>query len=111
MAARKNKIHHSAETRERIRASIQCQKIVQKLEACILEDRELTNQQVRAAATLLSKVLPDLSSTDIVAKQADIRPEDLINRLRELGLDASALGKLSSEYVPDTNAPHTDTIQ
>ena len=97
MAARKN-VHHNPETIQRIRESIQAQKIVQKLEQCILDDRELTNQQVRAAATLLGKVLPDLSAADIVHRKEQTSPQELLAKLRELGLDQSALGKLEAEY-------------
>jgi len=57
MAARKVKLFHDEEARARIKVGM----IITKLEKCILEDKELTAQQVSSAKTLLAKVLPDLS--------------------------------------------------
>ena len=60
MAARIHKIHHQLEVREKIRAS----QLVNYLQKHALENQGADNAttRVRAASTLLNKVLSDLST-------------------------------------------------
>lgn len=60
MPARINKIRHDDESR----AKIQVAQIINRLQACIAGEVELSAQQVSAAKILLSKRLPDLQSID-----------------------------------------------
>lgn len=61
MAARKNKIRHDEDTR----AKIQAAQIINRLHGCVMGTVELSAQQVSAAKTLLAKVLPDLTATEL----------------------------------------------
>jgi len=111
MAARK-KVHHNPETIERIRQAIKTQRIVESLESCALGEKELTNPQIRAGLGLLAKVMPDLTSAEIIHRKEQQSPEEMIALLEQaLGKDSEAVKGLKAQYLPDTNAPHTDTIQ
>ena len=61
MPARVKKIRHDDETR----AKIQAAQIINRLHLCIMGKVELTSAQVSAAKTLLGKVLPDLTATEL----------------------------------------------
>lgn len=60
MAARKNRIRHDDETRNKIRAS----QLINRLHQCVDGEVELDATQVSAAKALLNKVLPDLSQVE-----------------------------------------------
>ena len=60
MPARTRKIRHDDETR----AKIQAAQIINRLMSCLNGDVELSPQQVSCGKALLSKVLPDLASTE-----------------------------------------------
>lgn len=64
MPARTRKIRHDDETR----AKIQAAQLINRLQGCVMGTVELTSTQVRAAETLLRKVLPDLSATELTGE-------------------------------------------
>lgn len=61
MAARTHKIRHDEETR----AKIQVAQIINRFMACLNGEIELNSNQVSCGKTLLAKVLPDLTSTEM----------------------------------------------
>lgn len=60
MAPRTRKIRHDDETR----AKIQTSQLINRLNAHVFGEVELSPTQVRSAEILLKKTLPDLSSTE-----------------------------------------------
>lgn len=76
MPARVNKIRHDDETR----AKIQAAQIINRFMDCINGKVELSPAQVSAGKTLLSKVLPDLSSIQMDATVA-VSHEDMLSEL------------------------------
>lgn len=60
MAARLRS-HHS----EEVRAKIQASQLINRLQACALDDLELRPDQLKAIEILLKKSLPDLSAIEI----------------------------------------------
>lgn len=61
MAARNKKIRHDEDTRKKIQAA----QLINRLMSCVEGEIELSSVQVKAATTLLNKVLPDLQSVDM----------------------------------------------
>lgn len=61
MAARKRKVRHDENTREKIRAS----QLINRLTNHVLGEVEMTSTQVTAALGLLRKTLPDLQATTL----------------------------------------------
>ena len=60
MAARKRRIRHDEDTRNKIQAA----QIINRLEANLMGKIDLSPAQVTSAKILLAKVLPDLSQVD-----------------------------------------------
>lgn len=86
MAGRKAGFRHSEKTREKIRAT----QLVNRLQAFVMgeldpqtnEPVEMKPAQVKAAETLLNKVLPSLSMSDVVTSSGDEKtPEELFAQL------------------------------
>lgn len=74
MAARKNKITLSDTWRERISAGVIMERVLKHLNGEI----ELSNTQMQAAKLLLSKIVPDLSSTTLTgADGKDLIPSTI----------------------------------
>lgn len=59
--ARDGHINHR--TQDKLRASIKCLEIIERLNGHVLGSVKMTNTQVRAAEILLRKVQPDLTAT------------------------------------------------
>lgn len=66
MAARKNKVTLSDTWRDRIKTGV----IMERLESCANGSIEMTSAQLKAAQILLSKIVPDLSRTDVNSKHS-----------------------------------------
>lgn len=64
MAARKNRIHPDPHWVERIKQSVDARMIVNRLQAHVKGEQEMTATQITAGLGLLKKVLPDLAATD-----------------------------------------------
>lgn len=61
---------------------------------------EMTPSQVKASQVLLDRVMPTLSSSEIVHKKETVSPEELIRTMRERYGDAIA-DQLMKDYVPE----------
>lgn len=68
MAARKNRGTKDRPMQEDWKKKIQATSIMNRLNDCVEGKVELSPQQVKAAAILLKKIVPDLSRTDINAE-------------------------------------------
>lgn len=64
MAARKRKITLTDDWKAKIRAS----SILNRLDACVMGDVEMSAVQVNAARIILSKLVPDLARTEMTGK-------------------------------------------
>jgi hypothetical protein len=68
LATRKQRGHP-----EKLRKSIQIDQLIDRLTAYALGQRNMDESQVQSALTLLNKLLPDLSVTQLITVDADIR--------------------------------------
>lgn len=76
MAARKNKIQHTEDVRQKIRGS----QLVNFLQDHALDDKPASKSRVSAALGLLKKILPDLQSVEGNMK-VTISHEDALREL------------------------------
>lgn len=75
MPARKRRIRHDQDTRNKIQAT----QLINRLYKCAMGEVDMDSQQVTAAKTLLAKVLPDLQSVEanITGTQHVVRSEPM----------------------------------
>lgn len=85
MPPRVKKIRHDEETR----AKIQAAQIINRFQACVMGEVELSAAQVSAGKTLLDKALPNLQAVDMTAEHT----HDLSDPLKELFNSINERGK------------------
>ena len=102
IAARKSWQERAETWREKIKVS----NLITRLEKHAAGEVEMGPTQVKAAQILLDRVIPTLSSSEIIKRSEILNPRELIARMRErYGDEFAAL--LVRDYVPD---PDEDVI-
>lgn len=76
MAARKHKVRHTEDIREKIQGS----QIINFVQDHVLKDRTASKSQITAALGLLKKILPDLQAVE-GTMNVTVRQEDALRAL------------------------------
>jgi hypothetical protein len=94
--ARKSWQERAETWRDKIRIS----EIITRLNKCAEGEVEMTPTQVKAATTLLSKVLPDLSASDHTSRTEVANPQELLAKLKA-AVGEEAFAKLAGDLTPE----------
>lgn len=88
------------ERAETWRDKIEIAKIITRLNECAQGTVDMTPVQVKAATTLLSKVLPDLSASDHTSRTETPDPIALLAKLKD-AMGEEAYSKLAADLTPN----------
>lgn len=101
-----NKSPGTKEWQEKTRLKIQSSKLLERLSAFANDEEingkkvDMSSQQVKVALNLLSKTLPDLSSSEVTHISENSDPMEILERLRPY-LGEEAFNRMSAEYKPE----------
>lgn len=86
------------------RSKIQTAQIVNRVNQCALGEIDMSPTQLKAAVSLLSKVMPDLSASEVIKKSEQVNPQELIGLLKQTNPELAAM--LEQQYAPESSELH-----